>query len=241
MNRSDIEFSGGSRNLTHSVWEGRARDLMVDAGNLNSAGEPQEMELVRLLKVVWSHKFLVLAITAACAIFGLAIAEMQTPMFKSHATVELLGINQNFLNLREVDPHAASSGENGTDAYISTEIELLRSEALIRKVVEKLDMPHHAAGKAGAATAIKSALHLHKASSTAPSVNALVQRALSNLTVEQVKSSNLLEISYSDPDPKMAADFINTLIEEAVQTNVDDRWNLSARVGTLLNKQVQLL
>jgi len=236
-----MEFNGGSRGLTHSVWEGRARDLALDAGNLNSTGDAQEMELVRLLKVVWSHKFLVLAITAACAIFGFVIAEMETPMFKSHATVELLGINQNFLNLREVDPHAASSGESGTDAYISTEIELLRSEALIRKVVEKLDMPHRPAAKSGAATAIKSAFRLHKDSSGTPSVNALVQRALSNLTVEQVKSSNLLEISYSDPDPKTAADFINTLIEQAVQTNIDDRWNLSARVGTLLSKQVQLL
>lgn len=238
MNRSEMEFSGGSRGLTHSVWEGRARDLVLDTGNLNSSGDAQEMELVRLLKVIWSHKFLVLAITAACAIFGLAIAEMETPMFKSHATVELLGINQNFLNSRDVDPHA-SGGDSG-DAYISTEIELLRSEALIRKVVEKLDMPHRPGQKVGTATAIKSAFHLHK-SSAAPSVNALVQRALSNLTVEQVKSSNLLEISYSDPDPKTAADFINTLVGEAVQTNVDDRWNLSARVGTLLNKQVQLL
>lgn len=240
MNRSDIEFGSGSRGLTHSVWEGRARDLVLDTGSMNSSGDAQEMELVRLLRVVWSHRFLVLLITVACAIFGLAVAEMETPMFKSHATVELLGINQNFLNLREVDPHAASSGENGTDAYISTEIELLRSEALIRKVVEKLDMPHRPLEKRGTAGAIKSVLHLQK-SGAAPSVNALVQRALSNLTVEQVKSSNLLEISYSDPDPRTAADFINTLVSEAVQTNVDDRWNLSARVGVLLNKQVQLL
>jgi polysaccharide biosynthesis transport protein len=241
MNRSEMEFGGASRGLAHSsVWENRARDLVLDAAGHAPEGTGQDMELVRLLRIVWAHKLLIAAITIACAALGLGIAAIQTPMYRSHATVELLGINQNFLNLREVDPHASSSGASPGDAYISTEIELLHSEGLVRKVVEKLGLASRANQRAGgAAGAVKPAFRLggHPVVST----NAVVQKTLANLQVEQVKASNLIEITYTDPDPKIAADFVNTLIEEAVQTNSDDRWNLSARVGTLLNRQVQLL
>ncbi|MFZ0594029.1 MAG: polysaccharide biosynthesis tyrosine autokinase [Bryobacteraceae bacterium] len=240
MNRSDIEFGAASRGLAHgNPWDNRARDLVLDMAAPGSVGPGQEMELVRLLRIAWSHKFLIAAITIVCAALGLGIAALQTPMYRSHATVELLGINQNFLNLREVDPHASSSGESAGDAYISTEIELLRSEGLVKKVVEKLGLASHANRQAGSGASVKAVFHLggHPVVST----NALVQRALANLQVEQVKASNLLEITYTDPDPKTAADFVNTLIEEAIRTNSDDRWNLSERVGALLNRQVQLL
>ncbi len=240
MNRSDIEFGVTSRGLAHgNPWDNRARDLVLDVAAPGPVGAGQEMELVRLLRIVWSHKLLIAAITIACAALGLGIAAIQTPMYRSHATIELLGINQNFLNLREVDPHASSSGESAGDAYISTEIELLRSEGLVRKVVEKLGLVSRANQRASGGSPVKAVFHLggHPVVST----NALVQKALANLQVEQVKASNLLEITYTDPDPKTAADFVNALIEEAIQTNSDDRWNLSERVGALLNRQVQLL
>ncbi len=215
-------------------WNTRVQDMVLDATGTSATPVTQEMELVRLLKVVWTHKFLVLAIVMACAAAGLGVALIQTPMYRAFATVELLGINQNFLNQREVDPHASSTDASGSDAYISTEVELLKSEALLKRVVEKLGIANHPAPPSG----LRALLHLGpKAGST----DVIVGRALKNLRVEQVRGSNVLEITYNDPSPKTAAEFVNALVEEAVQTNMDDRWNLSSRVGTLLNKQVSLL
>lgn len=236
MNNSDMDFNGIPRGLPPGrAWNTRVHDLVLDAPAINAGPVTQEMELVRLLKLVWTHKFLVLAITMACAAVGLGVALLQTPMYRASATVELLGINQNFLNQREVDPHASSSDASGSDSYISTEVELLRSEALLKRVVEKLGLANRPAPPTG----LRAMLHL--GAKKPPSTDALVGRALANLRVEQVRSSNILEITYNDPNPKNAAEFVNALVEEAVQTNMDDRWNLSARVGTLLNKQVELL
>jgi polysaccharide biosynthesis transport protein len=236
MNKSDIEYSGKPRALAHGrIWDSRVPDLNANAPGAHHASTPQEMELVRLLKMIWAHKGLVAAITLACAVLGYSIGLLQTPLYQSRVTVELLGINQNFLNLREVDPNGASSGSNGADSYIGTEMELLRSEALVKRVVEKLDMPAHVQQSGR----LRSLLHLGP--KPAPSVDAITAQVLRNLKVEQVRASNLLELTYKDSNPKLAADFLNTLIEEAVQTNMEDRWSLSARVGVLLNKQVALL
>ena len=235
MNNSDMDFNGMPRGLPPGrLWDTRVHDLVLDSAGTNGGGPvTQEMELVRLLKIVWAHKFLVLAITMACAAIGLGAALLQTPMYRAYATVELLGINQNFLNQREVDPHASDA--SGSDSYISTEVELLRSEALLKRVVEKLGM----ANRPTPASGLRALLHIGP--KPAPSTEAVVGRALGNLRVEQVRGSNVLEITYNDPSPKNAAEFVNALVEEAVQTNMDDRWNLSARVGTLLSKQVALL
>lgn len=235
MNNSDMEFNGNARGLPARIWDTRVHDLVLDANGTTAGPANQEMELVRLLKIIWTHKFLVLAIAMACAAVGLGAALLQTPMYRSHATVELLGINQNFLNSREVDPHASSTESSSGDSYVGTEIELLRSEALIKRVVEKLGLANRPVPPSG----LRALLHLE--SKQAPSTEALVGRALANLRIEQVRNSSLLEITYNDPNPKNAADFVNALVEEAVQTNIDDRWNLSARVGTLLGKQVALL
>jgi polysaccharide biosynthesis transport protein len=236
MNNSDMDFNGMPRGLPPGrLWDTRVHDLVLDSTGTSAGPVTQEMELVRLLKIVWAHKFLVLAITMACAAVGLGAALLQTPMYRAYATVELLGINQNFLNQREVDPHSSSTDASGSDSYISTEVELLRSEALIKRVVEKLGM----ANRPTPASGLRALLHM--GTKPAPSTQAIVGSALGNLRVEQVRGSNVLEITYNDPSPKNASEFVNALVEEAVQTNMDDRWNLSARVGTLLNKQVALL
>jgi succinoglycan biosynthesis transport protein ExoP len=235
MNNSEMEFHGNPRGLPARIWDTRVHDLVLDPTGTTAGPVNQEMELVRLLKIIWAHKFLVLAITMACAAVGLGTALLQTPMYRSHATVELLGINQNFLNSRDVDPHASSTESSGSDSYIGTEIELLKSEALVKRVVEKLGLANRPVQPSG----LRALVHL--GSTQAASKDALVGRALANLRIEQVRSSSLLEITYSDPNPKNAAEFVNALVEEAVQTNIDDRWNLSSRVGALLAKQVAVL
>lgn len=241
MNRSELEARGRSRFLEGTKGrDARTAELVLDGGRI-SPPHTEEIELFRLLRVVWANKLLVLGITLLCAAIGIGIAMVQTPMYRSQATVELLGINDNFMNLREVNPNAPlSGGSTSTDAYVSTEIELLQSQALVTKVVQKLQLAHRMPpAHRGLLASAKSFLGL--GDQGPESIASIAGRAQKNLRVAQVKESNLLEITYSDRDPKMAAEFINTLTQEAIQTNEDERWNLNARVGTLLSKQMQIL
>ena len=241
MNRSEIEARGKSRFLesTKSL-NARTAELVLDDGRVLPLAQAQEIELFRLLRMVWTNRLLVLAITVACAAVGLGIAMVQAPMYRSQATVELLGINDNFMNMREVNPNAPSTGASPADSYVSTEIELLQSQALIRKVVQKLKLADRPVPARRGILARAESLFGGGAQAS-ESADAIAGRSQQNLRVDQVKESNLLRITYSDRDPKVAAQFINTLVQEAIQINLDERWNLNARVGTLLNKQMQVL
>lgn len=241
MNRSELEARGKSRFLESTRGrDARTAEMVLDGGRI-SPPQPEEIELFRLLRIVWANKLLVLGITLLCAAVGIGIAMVQTPMYRSQATVELLGINDNFMNLREVSPNAPlNGGTSSTDAYVSTEIELLQSQALVTKVVQKLQLAHRTPpARRSLLAGVKSFIGL--GDQEPESIASVASRAQKNLRVAQVKESNLLEITYSDRDPQMAAEFINTLTQEAIQTNEDERWNLNARVGTLLSKQMQVL
>ena len=59
---------------------------------------------------LWRRKLLVAGLVVACAGAGLAVALTQKPVYQAKALIEVQGINENFLNRREIDPTPATIG-----------------------------------------------------------------------------------------------------------------------------------
>ena len=67
---------------------------------------------------------------------------------------------------------------------------------------------------------------------------AMEQLAMRSLTVHQLGQTRVLEVLYTSTDPKFAAQFVNTLTSEYVDTNMESRWKMSERTGEWLNGQL---
>ena len=189
-----------------------------------------ELEIARLARVVWSKLGYVLLCAVALAAAGYAVARWQKPVYRSSATIELLGVNSDFLNLREVQPNASSNATGTSEAYLQTEIELFGSKALLARTLTKLGKlsdPARSPGALSGTDAVKR--------------DQLIESYSKRLRIEQVRESNLLQITFDDGNPAFAAEFVNTLIEEAVGKNIEDRWKSNERLGVLFSKQVSLL
>ena len=63
---------------------------------------------------------------------------VQPRLYRSQASIQIQGVNENFLNLRDVFPTAAPSADNAV--YVQTQAEMLQQDALIEQVVEKLHL-----------------------------------------------------------------------------------------------------
>src|SRR5437879_13795457 len=59
-------------------------------------------------------------------------------MYESQASIQVQGVNENFLNLRDIYPTAAPSADNAV--YVQTQAEMLQEDALIEQVVRKLHL-----------------------------------------------------------------------------------------------------
>ena len=51
-------------------------------------------------------------------------------------------------------------------------------------------------------------------------------------------TTRIIEITSDSADPQLAADFANTLVDEFIQKNLDDRWKTTERTGEWLTKQL---
>ena len=74
------------------------------------------------------------------AFFGIIAATLfsvaQPRTYQSQASIQIQGVNENFLNLRDIYPTAAPSADNAV--YVQTQAEMLQQDALIEQVVKKL-------------------------------------------------------------------------------------------------------
>ncbi len=59
-----------------------------------------------------------------------------------------------------------------------------------------------------------------------------------NLSVKAVVGTRLVQVLYDSPDPKFAADYVNTLADEFIGQNVEVRYQASQRTGEWLNCQL---
>jgi capsular exopolysaccharide synthesis family protein len=66
----------------------------------------------------------------------------------------------------------------------------------------------------------------------------LIRQAQSNLTVRASGDTRLVEVLYDAKDPKVAADFANTLVTEFIEKSQEMRWKSSQRTDEWLTKHL---
>ena len=187
--------------------------------------------------VILEHSLLVATIFLGCIGIAVLAAVLEPAGYRARVSLELLGINENFLNLQQVDPTTPLSSNSAGDSYAQTQLELLKRDALTERVVRllRLDQNDRFSVQRGVPSWVKWAAPNMVATDR---VLVAVRTAQRKLKVQQLRQSNLVEISFEDSDPKIAVDFVNTMAREAVDENLRSRLGLSQNVGTWLGQHL---
>jgi polysaccharide biosynthesis transport protein len=185
---------------------------------------------------------------------------VSTRRYEATATVQVQSKSQDNLGL---DSMPGGPQEGDTDALaaninIQTQASILQSDTLALKTVEELHMentkdfiPHW--------NPISWALGLFSPSGVADPPNASLEdspkrrrRVLTvfshNLTVKPIGGTRLIQISYLNPDPKLAARVVNTLTQSLIDYSFQTRFEatnqaadwLSGQLGELRQQSEQL-
>jgi polysaccharide biosynthesis transport protein len=192
-------------------------------------------QLARYWHVFWEHKTAAAVIIAACVGVSLLFAVVQPANYRATASLELLGVNSNFLNLQAINPNSElSAGSAEAESHFQTQIELLKSESLVERAVlaTGLDLNDRFVRSSAnplmakiKALTVAAGLRTRSEASTSEEErrHRAVAAAQSRLKVQQVHSSNLVEIAFEDIDPKLAVDFVNALANEGVRDDIESR------------------
>jgi succinoglycan biosynthesis transport protein ExoP len=172
--------------------------------------------LLQYWGIVWRHKFVVLAFLAVGLLAAFIVSLYTTPMYRASATIEIQGIQEPFSNVVL----------NSTDPMLQTQADLLDSRTMRQRAVSKVFArndpqvevrpdPLSALRKKIGLPALKAAVNRQEA----------VDMASGNLEVIPSKQSRLIKIQTDSSHPQVAADFVNTLVEEFIQKNMEERWD----------------
>jgi succinoglycan biosynthesis transport protein ExoP len=205
------------------------------------------INLEQMLAIV-RRQWRVVAFFAAAAIFvGLVYLLTATPRFTSTAGILIDESNQKI-----VDQLSAISGVLEDEGQVLSQVELLKSEKIALAVSKKLDLENNdlfVNGKpgilGGAIQAVRSAVDIRSWFGSEPPAatetqiqRGIVEQLSYGLGVTRVGRSYVLEISYTSPDPALAASIAKAYAEAYLADQLDSKYEATKRAGGWLQARI---
>jgi len=161
----------------------------------------------------------------------------QTPVYQARAVLEWQGLNENFLNMRAVNLVPDAGNASSPEYDIQTQVRILESASLIERVSAKLDLSHRPLSvKRDRFSAWRRILGL---AAPNPGGGEALDMAAGNLKVRSQPNTRLILVSCDSTDPRLAAEFVTTLIAEYVEQNLESRWKTTENTGEWLAHQME--
>ena len=183
------------------------------------------------------HKGKIIVATFLGGVLGFLLTLSASRIYQSSMTVEIQGLNDEFLGMRNVNPTSDTSGS--LDMDLQTHVKILQSNLLKERTRQKLQeqkrpddlRPPDRLGM------WRKALNLNP-----PATDDLWDQALSmaagSVRVRSSGMNRIVDVSCDSTNPQVAADFCNTLATEYIEQNLEARWQASEHTGEWLTKQL---
>jgi succinoglycan biosynthesis transport protein ExoP len=190
------------------------------------------------------HKWSALGLAMAIALLTTLIVFVIQPTYRSTATLMLESNKSKVVGIEEVYSAMSSNRE-----YYQTQAEILKSEELARRIVTKMRLVDHPV--MDPRKQMESGFSLKKlvpaawlgedeAEKFTPEKMqaAVIARFKKELTIELVRNSQLIRISYESPDKEFAATAANWVADGFIEADMDARLAMTQKAGAWLTERL---
>jgi capsular exopolysaccharide synthesis family protein len=207
-----------------------------------TAGRPNEstLDILEYWRAVSKRRWSILGLTVLVAILSWLVVSAMKPVFRGTATILIEQGHSKVVSIEEVYSQGLIQRE-----YYQTQVEILKSDELARKVIQKLHLTTHPiydprqaepglagriwslfVGRDGAAPTEEDALR------------AVVGRFRSDLQVQLVRNSQLAQISFSSFDRDLAAKVPNALADTFIESDLESRMAMTQKASEWLRERL---
>ncbi len=188
--------------------------------------------LIDARRVLFSRKYIILAIVAVAVIVSFIYAKTRVPLYEATATAEIDTSRSQSLGLSDI---VGSTASNGT-TQVQTEAFRLEGSSLIFRAIAELG-----AEKRGpfpdAFTNLASPV---SDDSLPPAKRAeMVHSVGAALNVSIVPRTNAVRVTYRNPSPTVARDLVNKLLNVFMERSVEDRLFGTNQAADMLSVQME--
>lgn len=194
--------------------------------------KPDTLDLREFGRTLLRRRRMIMLITAMTILLALLITLLSQPVYRATATLQIERESSKLVNIDNI----LSSGDiRDTRDFYQTQFELIRSRALASQVIDTLKLEDQLSS-----TSIIGQIKIwFSISDTNNPQTSLEDLLLDNLTVEPVKNSRLVAISYTSSDPIQAAEIANAVVSTFKEMSGKRRLNAITDFSRHLQKTVE--
>jgi succinoglycan biosynthesis transport protein ExoP len=224
------------------------RQNALDRVNHGASAYPVEdreavPDLLEYWRVIQKRYATVLVALLVVFMIGLFATFRGKPVYEARALIEIQKENPDVPTLQEL-----FQIEGVSDAYIETQNRILKSENLARRVITQLGLERlpeftwrsgswQIAREKPAPEPVREEFGISSAAD-----RIVPEEVLKNfeerLTVEPVKRSRLIEVTFESNDPNIAAQVVNALTSAYIDANLEARWQAAQKASDWLSQQL---
>ena len=200
----------------------------------------REWSAIDCLRTLYSRKGTLLCAIGACSLAATLLSLAQPRLYRSEAALEIQGVNEDFLNARNIYPTVASTSDLG-GTYIQTQAEALQQDALIERVVKKLRLEEQPEFQGGLSVWQRFRRPGGLGLASVPNLRNAVEIVKENLTVVSSRTSRIIQIIYDARNPQLAANVANTLAQTFIEQSIEVQQRAARQTQMLLTFQLEVL
>jgi polysaccharide biosynthesis transport protein len=189
-------------------------------------------------RTIQKRRWTILSILLITFTISLIVTWKEKAVYRADALLEIQRENANIPTVQEL-----FQLENVSDNYLETQYKVLQSETLARRVIDELHLERDSEfnpPKNNWFQAKADAAALGVERRIDPDVAQTVLREFKDrLSVDPVRRSRLVQISFESQDPEIAARAANALAENYIQENLESRWQAAQKASEWLSKQLE--
>jgi polysaccharide biosynthesis transport protein len=188
-------------------------------------------------RIIQKRRWTILSILLVTFTLVLIVTIKEKPVYRADALLEIEKENPNIPTVQELFQLADVS-----DNYLETQYKVLQSDTLARRVIDQLQL-----NQAKEFNPPKGGWFWSNAHAAAPTPGSLVdpdaeQTVLrefeDRLSVDPVRRSRLVQVSFESQDPNVAAQAVNALASNYIQENLESRWQAAQKASEWLSQQL---
>lgn len=195
---------------------------------------PEESPLLHYWRILKKRRWTVLA--TAGIIFTLAvIATLKTiPLYQATSKVAIFPETPNVLGFKNLDDN---SPDYQYDVALETQAAILRSDALAMEVIQEMRLDENPKFTSAPRRRVDS-IDVSSLQPDPATTAGLLGRFRGGLAIQLIPNSRLVQITYTDPDPRMATEIVNTLVRTFTEQNFKTKYEAVTQTSDWLSTEL---
>jgi polysaccharide biosynthesis transport protein len=190
-----------------------------------------DLDLHAVVRALLRGRVWIYACTASMLAAAILVCMVMTPRYQAVSEVQVLKQDMGRLSLGDANPvGGAYSDALDFNLTLQTQVRVLKSDVLALQVIKELNLQNAEEARGDSTKA--------DSSREAGKLAAALRNFKANLQVEAVSGTRLIRVSYTHPDPQVAAKTVNRLVSDFVEYNFQVNYSATTRATDWLGNQL---